>query len=114
MDGTKCFFSFLADDELYQFASAVPLRKETHGGEEVAIYARGPMAHLFHATHEQNYIAHVMMYASCVGPNKDHCSSRPPPHTRDNCPSSGIRAAPQVGLLLVLTAAILAFTPLSS
>jgi len=36
------------------------LKSETHGGEEVAIYARGPMAHLFHGTHEQNYIARVI------------------------------------------------------
>ena len=50
--------------------AGVPLHSETHGGEEVAIYARGPMAHLFHGTHEQNYIAHLTMYASCVGPNK--------------------------------------------
>ena len=54
----------------------MPLYSATHGGEETAIYARGPMAHLFHATHEQNYIAHVAMYASCVGPNKDHCEDR--------------------------------------
>ena len=58
--------------------AAVPLEKETHGGEEVPIYARGPMSHLFHATHEQNYIAHVMAYASCVGLNKKHCEENVP------------------------------------
>ena len=26
---------------------------ETHAGEDVGIYAGGPMAHLFHSTHEQ-------------------------------------------------------------
>ena len=46
---------------------------ETHGGEDVAIYATGPMSHLFHGVHEQSYIAHVMAYASCVGPNTQHC-----------------------------------------
>ena len=40
---------------------------ETHGGEDVGIFARGPWAHLFHGVHQQNYIPHVMMYASCVG-----------------------------------------------
>lgn len=37
----------------------------------MAIYARGPMSHLFHGVHEQNYIAHVMAYASCVGMYSD-------------------------------------------
>jgi alkaline phosphatase len=52
----------------------VPLGSETHGGEDVAIYARGPMSHLFHGVQEQNYIAHAMAYASCVGLNQAHCS----------------------------------------
>ncbi|XP_046381396.2 alkaline phosphatase-like [Haliotis rufescens] len=57
----------------FRFTSAVPLSYETHGGEDVAIFAHGPMAHLFHGVHEQNYIPHVMAYASCVGINKKHC-----------------------------------------
>nr|QYL02844.1 alkaline phosphatase [Scylla paramamosain] len=44
---------------------------ETHGGEDVAVYANGPMAHLFHRVHEQTYVAHVMAYASCIGPYTD-------------------------------------------
>ena len=52
------------------------MNQETHGGEDVAIYARGPMSHLFHTTHEQHYVAHVMAYASCVGANKKHCHHR--------------------------------------
>lgn len=54
--------------------SGVPLKSETHGGEDVALFAIGPMAHLFHGVHEQVYIAHVMGYASCVGSNMDHCN----------------------------------------
>lgn len=54
--------------------TAVPLRSETHGGEDVAILARGPMAHLFHGVHEQNYIAYAMRYAACVGDDLRHCS----------------------------------------
>ncbi|SNR99076.1 alkaline phosphatase [Methylobacillus rhizosphaerae] len=38
----------------------VPLNSETHGAEEVQIFAGGPKAHLFHGIHEQNYIFHVM------------------------------------------------------
>lgn len=58
----------------YQAQSAVPLRHETHGGEDVAVFAKGPMAHLLHGVHEQNYIPHVMAYASCIGANLDHCA----------------------------------------
>uniref|UniRef100_A0A8C8LZF0 Alkaline phosphatase n=1 Tax=Oncorhynchus tshawytscha TaxID=74940 RepID=A0A8C8LZF0_ONCTS len=59
----------------YQAQSAVPLRMETHGGEDVAVFAKGPMAHLLHGVHEQNYIPHVMAYAACIGQNRDHCMS---------------------------------------
>ena len=59
----------------YSYDTAIWTDSETHGGEEVAIYARGPMSHLFHGTHEQNYIAHVLMYAACIGPNTDHCDN---------------------------------------
>ena len=41
----------------------MPLPKETHSGEDVAIYAGGPMAHLFHGVQEQHYVFHVMAYA---------------------------------------------------
>ncbi len=44
---------------------------ETHGGDDVAIFARGPMSHLFHTTHDQTHIAHVMGYAACMGPYKN-------------------------------------------
>ncbi|KAK7503299.1 hypothetical protein BaRGS_00005564, partial [Batillaria attramentaria] len=66
----------------YQQEAAVPMSSETHGGEDVAIYARGPMAHLFTGVHEQNYIPHVMAFASCVGaysdPAKCAASLQPP------------------------------------
>ncbi|GBN94275.1 Alkaline phosphatase, tissue-nonspecific isozyme, partial [Araneus ventricosus] len=51
----------------------VPLSDETHGGEDVPIYATGPMAHLFRGVVEQSYVAHVMAYAACIGRNKQHC-----------------------------------------
>ncbi|KAK3868630.1 hypothetical protein Pcinc_025993 [Petrolisthes cinctipes] len=46
---------------------------ETHGGEDVAVFAQGPMAHLFHRVHEQSYVAHVMAYAACIGPYSKNC-----------------------------------------
>lgn len=41
----------------------VPLQSEGHAGEDVGIYAIGPWSHLFHSTHEQHYIYHVMRHA---------------------------------------------------
>ncbi|XP_077386876.1 alkaline phosphatase, tissue-nonspecific isozyme [Festucalex cinctus] len=60
-------------DVHYQAQSAVPLSSETHGGEDVPVFAKGPLAHLMHGVHEQNYIPHVMAYAACIGSNKAHC-----------------------------------------
>jgi alkaline phosphatase len=48
----------------YLQPSLVPLESETHGGEDVAIYADGPMAYLFSGTVDQQYIYHVMMKAA--------------------------------------------------
>ena len=42
----------------------VPLYSETHAGEDVAIFASGPGAHLFSGSMEQNTIFHVMGRAS--------------------------------------------------
>jgi alkaline phosphatase len=43
--------------------SAIPLRSETHGGEDVAAHAIGPWSHLVRGTIEQNEIFHIMDYA---------------------------------------------------
>ncbi|XP_055864866.1 alkaline phosphatase, tissue-nonspecific isozyme-like [Biomphalaria glabrata] len=51
----------------------IKMPNETHGGEDVIIYAKGPMAHLFQGTKEQSYIGHVMMYSACLGVYKDSC-----------------------------------------
>lgn len=56
-----------ADDDTdsrgYYQEALVPLESETHGGEDVAIYAGGPQAHLFRGTMEQHAIYHVMRRA---------------------------------------------------
>uniref|UniRef100_A0A4Y0BMI4 Alkaline phosphatase n=1 Tax=Anopheles funestus TaxID=62324 RepID=A0A4Y0BMI4_ANOFN len=54
----------------YRHLSAFPLPDETHGGEDVAVFASGPGANLVRGTFEQNYIAYVMSYAGCMGPAK--------------------------------------------
>jgi alkaline phosphatase len=46
--------------------SLVPLESETHGGEDLGIYAIGPWAHLFQGTVEENYTFHVMDFASKI------------------------------------------------
>ncbi|XP_034377529.1 alkaline phosphatase, germ cell type [Arvicanthis niloticus] len=61
----------------YLQQAAVPLSSETHSGEDVAIFARGPQAHLVHGVQEQNYIAHVMAFAACLEPYTD-CGLAPP------------------------------------
>ena len=43
--------------------AAVPLDSETHGGEDVGIWARGPQAYLVRGSMEQNWIFHVMREA---------------------------------------------------
>eukprot|EP00088_Acartia_fossae_P001505 TRINITY_DN10583_c0_g2_i2.p1 TRINITY_DN10583_c0_g2~~TRINITY_DN10583_c0_g2_i2.p1 ORF type:complete len:556 (+),score=113.44 TRINITY_DN10583_c0_g2_i2:22-1668(+) len=61
----------------YTQSSGIPLGSETHGGDDVGIWATGPMSHLFHGTHQQSYIAHVMAYSACIGPhaNKERCTA---------------------------------------
>ena len=71
--------------------AAVPLDAETHGGEDVAIYAKGPMAHLFHGVKEQNYVAHVMAYAACLEPYTNcppHYHPHPHRHSSTGCVST--------------------------
>ncbi|XP_074524436.1 intestinal-type alkaline phosphatase [Halichoeres trimaculatus] len=70
----------------YRQQATVPLDSETHGIEDVAIFAKGPMAHLFHGVQEQSYIAHVMAYASCLEPYTD-CKLPPPNHAASIHPS---------------------------
>ena len=41
----------------------MPLEAETHGGEDVAIFAGGPAAQLLHGVQEQSYVFHVMRAA---------------------------------------------------
>lgn len=69
-------FLHLSEENNYQAQAAVPLSMETHGGEDVAVFAKGPLAHLLHGVHEQNYIPHVMAYAGCIGQNREHCLTR--------------------------------------
>ena len=46
-----------------------------HSGSDVAIYARGPMAHLFSGVHEQNFVPFVVAYAAQIGDYKSGSDS---------------------------------------
>lgn len=50
----------------FRMPSNAPLLFETHGADDVPIYARGPMAHLYRGVMEENVIPHIMAVASCV------------------------------------------------
>lgn len=74
----------------HEYSQQVGIMDETgvHGGGDVVVYAQGkclnnkliiqclipkcsligPMGHLFHSIHEQNYIAHAIAYAAKIGP----------------------------------------------
>ena len=47
----------------YRQEANIPFQSETHAGDDVAVYAQGPWAHLLTGVMEQNYIYHVMKHA---------------------------------------------------
>lgn len=49
-----------AADLNYRQQATVPSASETHGGQDVVIYATGPHAHLFGGVVEQSYVFHVI------------------------------------------------------
>ncbi|XP_023577984.1 intestinal-type alkaline phosphatase-like [Octodon degus] len=90
-------------DPTYRQPAAVPLSSETHGGEDVAVFARGPQAHLMHGVQEQSYVAHLMAFAGCLEPytacglRQPSLSSNPSSNHGGNCSS----AAAHLSLSLV-------------
>jgi alkaline phosphatase len=56
--------------------SLVPLTSETHSGEDVAIYASGPGAHLISGSNEQTIIFHVMNHAAGLVDKAERALSR--------------------------------------
>ncbi|XP_035536289.1 alkaline phosphatase, tissue-nonspecific isozyme [Morone saxatilis] len=100
----------------YVQLSAVPTESATHSGEDVAVLARGPMGHLFQGVQEQNYIAHAMAYAACVGTDQRHCQGQteaPVLHstlTNDRNAAGAVRGS--IALLGSLLSVLLAHTVL--
>ena len=56
---------------LTKLKSVDGLSQASHSGEDVPIYSRGPMSHMFTGVNEQAYIGQAMKFASCVGQFKD-------------------------------------------
>lgn len=54
-----------------QYMSTVPRDAETHGGDDVGVYASGPWSHLFVGNYEQNNIPITMAFAAKIGPYAD-------------------------------------------
>ena len=61
-DGDETKHEPLNDPE-YQQIALVPMDYETHGGEDVALYAIGPQSQLFSGTLEQHWVFHALKYA---------------------------------------------------
>lgn len=57
----------------FAYPATVPLDTETHGGDDVSVYASGPWSHIFSGNYEQNAIPHLMAYAACIGNGAKAC-----------------------------------------
>jgi hypothetical protein len=75
--------------------AAVPRQWSTHGGEDVPVYAQGPMAHAFRGVIDQTFIPHAIAYSACVGAQKDRCSE---PQKDVACPTDPAAAASSSGV----------------
>uniref|UniRef100_A0A914VVD9 Alkaline phosphatase n=1 Tax=Plectus sambesii TaxID=2011161 RepID=A0A914VVD9_9BILA len=54
------------EDLYFRQPAFIPLIEETHGGEDVGIWADGPEARLFTGTMENTFIAHAIACALCL------------------------------------------------
>lgn len=66
--------TFELNDMGFQQPATFPTASESHGGDDVAIFAAGPYSHLFTGTLEQHVIPHYMAYASCLGDGITACN----------------------------------------
>ena len=80
---------FLSAADDFKSPVQVPMEISTHAGEDVGIYARGPMSHLINGVQDNHYIAHVMAYAACIGDDESHCSDMNLPTTPNGVLPSG-------------------------
>ncbi|PSN51496.1 Alkaline phosphatase 4 [Blattella germanica] len=59
----------------YRHFAPIFLHSETHAGEDVPVYASGPLSFVFSGVFESNYIAHAISYVACIGPQASRCGA---------------------------------------
>ena len=69
VDGTrKDVSSLYFSDPNLAYMATVPRDVNSHGGDDVGVYASGPWSHIFTGTYEQNNIPVAMAFAAKIGP----------------------------------------------
>ncbi|XP_053685597.1 alkaline phosphatase-like [Sabethes cyaneus] len=51
----------------HRYPATALLDAETHGGEDVSVYASGPLSNIFIGSYEQHTIPHLIAYAMAIG-----------------------------------------------
>lgn len=103
----KHFTKEQIESPTYRHMATLPLKDETHGGEDVIVFASGPGSSLIRGAFEQNYLAYVMSYAGCIGPAKnfdDSCNLQPQVNK-----ANGASALIQLTLIPLLVASLIPF-----
>ncbi|KAM3955471.1 membrane-bound alkaline phosphatase-like [Aphomia sociella] len=67
--------SNFGNDLRWRSHAEVLLIDETHGGDDVAVFALGPHHEMFTGLYEQSRIPHYMAYAACIGPGLHYCNA---------------------------------------
>ncbi|XP_054280636.1 alkaline phosphatase-like [Macrosteles quadrilineatus] len=74
--------------------AAVPRQWGTHGGEDVPVFAAGPLARdLFSGIVDQSYIPHAIAFIACLGEHSKRCTSGPDNYTepkKESCTSAHV------------------------
>ncbi|XP_061394797.1 membrane-bound alkaline phosphatase-like [Musca vetustissima] len=69
--GRRDLSKYDTQDPSYRFMATVPLDSETHGADDVGVFASGPMAHYFVGNYEQTNIPATMAHIANIGPFAD-------------------------------------------
>ncbi|XP_077299837.1 membrane-bound alkaline phosphatase-like [Arctopsyche grandis] len=58
----------------FRYPAMVPLSSETHGGDDVGVFALGPWDHIFTGVYEQSTIPHLISFAACLDDEFSACT----------------------------------------